>query len=468
MTFVWFNEGFPLGLSHGLLILARELTEAGHAVDLVHLHASRTPLADVDALLDALRRARPDLLGFSFGSAHAADARRLAGIVARALPDVPIVCGGLHPTLCPEEVLAWPGVAAIGRGEVDGGPLVAFVDGLAAQGEPPVVPGFWVRRGAAVLRGAPVPFPDLARSVLPRYDLVDAEALVQAKRGFGEVLAGRGCPHACRFCQNAAVRRAAGGRRAGAYCRVRPVDAVLAEIADLRARAPSLRAIMFADDRLAADPGWLAAFGARYAAEVGLPYVVNATADQLTDATARSLASSGCNLVKLGVECGSDERRRHVLGRPHDTARIRRAFATLRRQGLNTMAYLMVGLPGETPDDLQATFRLAAELRPDVVRVSMFCPYPGTALHRDLLAAGALDPSRMETPYGFTSRSVLRWPPEMEAALASVMAGWPALLSTLLQAPDGVQPRYEAPMPDRPDYAVLRGVPRARALVNLD
>jgi radical SAM superfamily enzyme YgiQ (UPF0313 family) len=510
LALVWLNMDSPVGVSHGVLILARELADAGHQVRVLHLHEALDRSGDPGPLLAELTRDQVALVGLSFTSPHAAEARRLAHALKEGLPDVHLLCGGIHATLDPEDVLRWPGVDAVGLGELDGGGLVTYVDRLDRGEIPTDQPGFWVRVGDVEHKNPMAPLPDLTHQALPRYEGLDVEGLVRAKRGFGEVLSGRGCPYRCRFCQNHALveryRESLGGSPgAWPYVRQRGVENLLQELRELRARAPSLKAIMFADDRLAADRAWLREFAERYPAEIGLPFIINATLEQLDSEVAGLLARAGCNMVKLGVECAPGRLRREVLGRPFGAERIAAAFAHLQAVGINTMAYLMIGIPGETEEDLLQTFRFCAGLRPDAVRVSMFCPYPGTRIYQDLAASGALGSA---TAVGdFLSSSVLTWPPAMVLLLdqalrmhlwllnlhldppvhgAAALVAWireldgeawsgkatraeldrreAELLQTLSR---GRIPHYRAPFPERPDYAFLR-VDRRRPLINVD
>ncbi len=510
LALVWLNMDSPVGVSHGVLILARELDDAGHDVQVIHLQEGLDRSGGPEGLVAKLARAQVALVGLSFTSPHAAEARRLARVIGAGLPDVHLMCGGIHATLDPEGVLRWPGVDAVGLGELDGGGLVRYVQRLDGGEIPTDQPGFWVRVHGVEHRNPMAPLPDLTHQALPRYEGLDVEGLVRAKRGFGEVLSGRGCPYRCRFCQNHALvdryRESLGsGPATWPYVRQRGVENLLAELVDLRRRAPSLKAIMFADDRLAGDRDWLREFAERYRTEVGLPFIVNATPEQLDAEVAGLLDRAGCNMVKLGVECAPGRLRREVLGRPFGADRITAAFAHLQAVGINTMAYLMIGIPGQTEEELAETFRFCAGLRPDAVRVSMFCPYPGTRIYRDLTARDALAP---EAAVGdFLSSSVLTWPPAMGRQLDQALRIYPWLLNQhLTPAVEGVAelvawvrgldpetwsreatrvelnrreaellrqasgreiPHYEAPFPERPDYAFLRAT-RRRPLINVD
>jgi anaerobic magnesium-protoporphyrin IX monomethyl ester cyclase len=509
VAFVWFNTASPVGISHGVLILASELSARGHQVRVLHLN-EQVGLS-LESALSGLKDFSPDLLALSFGSPHADPARQLASAARAGLPGTTILCGGIHTTLSPEEVFGWPGVDAIGIGELDGGPLVDFVGRLATGADHRSVLGFWVRDRDGEHRNKLAPLPRIEDQALPRLDAVNLKMLVESKRGFGEVIAGRGCPFRCRFCQNHALveryRSSLGGTPASwPYCRMRSVSNLLAELAEMRRLVPEMKAVMFADDRLAGDRRWLAEFARRYPGEIGLPFIVNATADQIDAETAALLDRAGCNMVKIGVECAPGRIRREVLGRPHGEKTIRQAFASCRATGINTMAYIMIGIPGETSREVLSTYRFCADLRPDAVRLSMFCPFPGTSLHAELARQGRIEDTR--TVYGFLKPSVLKWPEEMHLLLEKVLVIHPWMLNRNLDGPAGAQsaglvewvlsasretwgddafsgeldarsrslfaelgrsgsPHYSAPFGERPDWAFFK-TGRRRPLINVD
>ncbi|MBW1811931.1 MAG: B12-binding domain-containing radical SAM protein [Deltaproteobacteria bacterium] len=512
LAFVWFNTNSPVGISHGVLILARELAQAGHAVEILHLNEELGLAEDPDTVVTRLKEIAPDLIGLSFASSHASQARILADRLSKELPEVFILCGGIHTTLVSEEVIDWPGVDAIGIGELDNGPLVEFVNLLASGGSRyRQTPGFWLKHNNEIHRNRLARLPNLDNQALPLYELIDLDRLVQAKRGFGEVLAGRGCPFRCNFCQNHALveryRVSLGGTPAAwPYCRQRSVSNLLEEIELLRSRAPSTKAIMFGDDRMAFDKTWLADFSQQYPARIGLPFIINATADQIDEQTAALLEQAGCNMVKLGVECAPGRIRREVLNRPFGEKLIRQAFSALKRYNINTMAYLMIGIPSEKSQDVLATYRFCASLQPDAVRVSMFCPFPGTKIYTDLVDKGQL--LRSVGVYGFLKDSILDWPEEMQLFLDKSLALGAWLLNGHLGGQVGEKSQeftdtifatdretwkdreyqeelkqhstkllddfrdkslkyYHAPFPERPDYAFL-AIQRRYPLINVD
>jgi radical SAM superfamily enzyme YgiQ (UPF0313 family) len=87
----------------------------------------------------------------------------------------------------------------------------------------------------------------------------------------------------------------------------------------------------------------------------------------------------GCTGVKIGVETGSP-RLMQELDRQLNPDTVRQTCAWLKETGTHWTAYFMMGLPGETVEDVEATYRLMREIAPDFASLSGYEAFPGTEL----------------------------------------------------------------------------------------
>jgi anaerobic magnesium-protoporphyrin IX monomethyl ester cyclase len=511
VLFIWFNFDTPAGFSHGLASISRELKEAGHKVDLLHLNeAMGTPYspARIRARLHALR---PDVVGLSFGTNHAWAARETAALARKVLPGATIVCGGIHATVEPQDVMQWPGVDAVAVGEADDGRFLAFVEAVAAQRVPVGIPGIRYRDSAGVVRGSPAP--PVAMSAAPRpidLELFDHRRLLRLKLGYAESLTGRGCAFDCSYCQNPVLRRLARVAGPGSpRVRRRTVADVLDELREYRRRfGARIRVFAFNDDLFVTDRRWFRAFAQAYRAEFDVPLVFNSAAGAIDAEVARLCAEAGTYMVRIGVESGSDRVRGEVLRRPERRDRIVSAVRLLHAAGVNVLTYNMLAIPTETMRDVQATFRFNASLRTAAVRFSMFCPYPCTQAHELCVRKGLID-ARAAARGNYFATTPLRWraaqarfyariPSLYAAALNRYLhvrtqhgAAFASLLRDLASMPDRAwsqggqarlrqreasleerlvaagKPVYRTPFGGRPDTVMLVGEPRSRGLINV-
>jgi radical SAM superfamily enzyme YgiQ (UPF0313 family) len=179
--------------------------------------------------------------------------------------------------------------------------------------------------------------------------------------------------------------------RPHAYWRRRPVEELLEEVKEVLARYPSLERVGFHDDIFSLDKEWLGSFCELYPKVVGVPFWCNTRVGCITEEEARMLRKAGCFRVHVAIETGSPWLRKEVLRRDITDEQILESFAFLREAGLKRMAFNMLGLPYETEETLRQTVELNRKARPDRVHVTLFQPYPGSALTRLCEKRGLLD-----------------------------------------------------------------------------
>lgn len=511
VTFFWLNLGCPVGSSVGVGLLSAELKAAGHRVQVLHLNEALGYPYDEARLAADLEAFDTELVAVSFGGNHVRHAERLVSFLHGRFESVPVVCGGIQTTLTPERILSWPGVDYVCRGEADGGRFVGFVNRLSAGEDVSDTESFWCRQGGEVARNPIGPFPDISRDSRMDPDAFDLGRIIELNRGFCELNVGRGCPKQCAHCHNGAVmglyrQDMVGGFRVGDYLRLRSVDDVLAELSELVARHPHIKAINIIDDALATDRAWLAEFARRYPEEVGLPFVANATVHQIDEDTTRLLAAAGCNMIKFGIECGSERVRSEILKKHFSTARLFEAVRLLQAHDINLRGYVMIGMPTETRAEMMETFRLCARLRLDTTRLAVLCPYPGTEIHRLCVERDLLRDDLVPTNY--FSESILKWEDDTDLFILKCLAlnhwimnsllghesaaEYAALWERALAMPRGVwrrpdthawiqaesarlsarlravaEPHYDHPFAERPDAAYLIRE-RHNKIINVD
>ena len=119
IAFVWTDveTNFrPTGFHIGIAYLSAALKHAGHKTSLVRLNKH----VDKDVYLERLRKnGKPDILAFSVMTNQYEYCAQLAGWSKDLWADVPVLFGGHHPSLAPEEVIACPGIDMLCRGEAE-------------------------------------------------------------------------------------------------------------------------------------------------------------------------------------------------------------------------------------------------------------------------------------------------------------------------------------------------------------
>lgn len=338
--------------SHGLAALAGALTSTD--VALVTVRGD-----DAEGAAGEIAKSAPSVVLFTAMSNQWETAKRIAYWLREAIPRVPLVVGGSHVIAAPQTVHESPfdlGVTGEAEALVDDFVSASQISGLASSGH-------------RLLAGAPAS--DLDKLPRPRLDIFEKRDVL----AYPSVMFSRGCPYRCSYCMS---------RRGGQTGTIRwksPRRAI-AEVRDLIEYADPPE-IYIDDDTFLKRPKWVMEFCELYRREIARPFFCNARPETVKPAVVEVLAAAGCAAVGIGIESGSARIRSEVLDRRMSDDMIVQAFDLLHQAGLKTWSFNMVGIPGETPDDLLATVKLNERVQTDYVRISIFTPYPGTPFFDD-------------------------------------------------------------------------------------
>jgi len=206
---------------------------------------------------------------------------------------------------------------------------------------------------------------------------------VRGRLRIGYAMTSRGCAQGCVFCSP--VERESVGKR----YRWRSPESVVEELRLLRRLGAN--AVYFIDDFFAFSPRRVAELcEAMIRADVTPPWTAQVRAQGLDLDLLRLMRRAGCSTLAFGAESGSD-RVLGLLRKGLTTAEIRAQAARIRAAGIQSVGYFIVGVPGETAAERQATYRLIEDISPDVAQVHIFNVYPGAPameLYPELRDAG--------------------------------------------------------------------------------
>jgi anaerobic magnesium-protoporphyrin IX monomethyl ester cyclase len=340
-----------------------------------------------DHFEEALSSFQPDVVGFSVMSVNLKVALILAGLSKERFPQVPVVFGGIHPTIAPEETIAEPAVDALCIGEGEGS-FAEFLSALDAGRNFHQVSGFWVKSDGRTFRNPVRPLlPDIDPLPLPDRDALSPASL-QAELYGVNLLTSRGCPFPCAYCQNAYLMELYKGL--GPFVRYRSLESVFTEIDEVIARYHPSR-LSFSDESFTLNKKRLREFCAEYPRRYSLPFLCQTRPDLVDEDAFRLLESAGCDFVNMAVEAGNPEIRNAVLKRNISTEKIIEAFSLARRHGIRTGSFNMIGLPEEDESTVWDTINLNRQLQPDRIMCTIYMPFKGTELGEKCLSGGWLE-----------------------------------------------------------------------------
>ncbi|MBC7287627.1 MAG: cobalamin B12-binding domain-containing protein, partial [Armatimonadetes bacterium] len=268
----------PMGVAYLAAVLRRE----GVHVEIFDATWVKRPAARLRQLIADNGY---DMIGISTLTSMMRGAAEIARVAKELSPRSLVVMGGPHATVEPASTIALPGVDAVAVGEAELSILELVRAGLNPEG----VPGFWFKGGGEVVQGPPAPLlEDLDWLPLPAWDLLDMrryislwyqlDAVRYGLKGTS-IMASRGCPYDCTYCQPT-LRKIFGPR-----IRRRSAESLIAEMIELRDRY-RLDGLMWLDDTFLIDRAWMHDFCSKVIdARVGLIWGCNVRADRVDEET---------------------------------------------------------------------------------------------------------------------------------------------------------------------------------------
>jgi len=329
----------------------------------------------------------PDLVGFPIEINGYHWALKIASALRARRPDLPIIMGGIHATICPEVVIERPEVdyVAVGEAEIS---LVELCDILAGRkkGDPTKVEGIWARErdGTQHRNGSR---PDYGN--LDDFPFYDKSLYYEKLPGLASeymTTISRGCPYNCSFCFYNAVHEIVGNRKV----RLRSPSHVLEELKQAKAAYPQMEAVLFHDDIFPVRTSWLAEFAPRYKEEIGLPYSCITYPTLVTEQMADLLADSGCRTVIMGVQSTNENIRRNVMERFEKNDQILAAIRRLRERDVFVTCDHILGTPGETRADQDKSLLFYADAGPNIVKPLPLTYLPKTGMTRLAIEEGII------------------------------------------------------------------------------
>jgi len=302
---------------------------------------------------------RPDLVGITAFTSQANRAYEMATHFRRL--GVPVVMGGIHATMCPDEAMAR--VDAVVTGEAEG----IWRQVLEDAGH-----GCLKRRydgGRAEMNGVP----------FARHDLL------AGRYAFGAIQTTRGCPLNCTFCSVTAFN--------GARYRQRPVPDVVREFQSIREN----RVLVVDDNVIGTRPEHIARakdmFRAMAQADLRKEWMAQTTINFADDEELLALArKAGCGGVFIGFESPTPEgllecgKKFNLLKGRDFRASVRR----IQRHGILVVGSFIIGLDTDKPGIGQRIAEAASHYGVDFLNVGFLTPLPGTRLWNKMKSEGRI------------------------------------------------------------------------------
>lgn len=362
----------PLGKTFhiGLAYIASILEARKHNVAFLSLS-----VLDKNIILEEISRNKTEIILISVTSDSFELCKKIIDFVNKKT-NIPILLGGIHPTLCPEDCIKLDGVLGlcIGEGEY---PVCELLEAIELDRDYTNIKNLWIKKNKAIYKN------DL-RSLIQNLDVLPPPNYEIFKKYYKDfivlpMILTRGCPFNCSYCCSHILRKLHEGK--GNFLRHHSIPYSIELINHLLKQFPSVVAVEFFDDTFIINKEWLHNFLKEFS-KLGIRFICNSRFDIIDEDLLKLLASSGCIRINAAVECGNEKIRKKILGRFISNKEIKEKSRLIKKYKIHLHTHNMLGIPYEEEKDILKTIELNKMSCVDSVQVSIFNPYPKTRLEK--------------------------------------------------------------------------------------
>ncbi len=367
----------------GVLYLGSALEDAGHYAEIIDFYIDKDPYSAIDQSIH-----HSDAIGLSVDNISFSESAQIAQYIKNKDPHLPVIIGGPHCTLNPEQSLANIPAADI---SVNGDGEYALVDiAKSLEGTHPLneIPGVVYRKNSTIAYGKPtkpienldsLPFP--ARHLVKKYEYGKSSKLFMYKPRMTSLTTTRGCPYRCRYC----TRRAFTHHR----YRQRSVENVLAEFHSIIEQG--YESVMISDDIfLAHQKRAHIILDKLIEMDTTLDLFIGGDRADVTDRTLyEKMKRAGVKYLSLGLISGNQDTL-DFYKKQTTVEQIRRGVLLCDELGFFIYGNFILGAPFEDRSHFNNTIKFVCSLPLDSVRFHPTAYRQGSDLWQELFSQGKI------------------------------------------------------------------------------
>jgi len=392
-------------VANGLRIISALLKKSGHQVDLIFLNdpSSFSSLYTKEVLDDLYSLAKDsDLIGISLMTNYFVKVSDLTLRLKERL-GVPIIWGGIHPTVKPEECLSYADMICIGEGEEA---MLELADKLKS-GDLTQIKNIWLNKNMIIRNEVRFLEENIDKYPFPDYDMNThyivkdnrvvkmteflLEWAMQKNNELGEenceyyLITTRNCPHNCSYCCNSAIRKIYDGR--GGFVRKRSIQSILKELELIKARFNFVKQILITDDTFfIRNKREIEEFCNFYKEKINLPITCYMSPLEMDEDKMKLMVDSGLFRVSVGIQSYNDQTLINLYKRPITKSAIMKSISLIdkyRTKIPRPVYHIIIDNPYETNESKKESIRFVTSLPPGA-RVFLFplILFPGTDLYK--------------------------------------------------------------------------------------
>lgn len=278
---------------------------------------------------------------------------------------------GTHVTSLPQESLEVSELDSVIKGEPEKSAL-DLANALESGSDLSGVKGISYKKGKEIIHNENQPFiEDLDSLPFPARDLIHNERYVMpfSNRPYTLLVASRGCTHHCIYCT--------ARQYYGQHLRMRSAANVVDEAEEIINKFGIKDITMWSDTFTLNRDFVVAVCNEIIKRGLKFNWMANSRVDRVDYEMLKLMKKSGCTILSFGVETGVQEILNNIR-KGTTTEQAQEVFKWTRELGIETIAHVVLGLPGENKETVKKTIKFIKKINPDFAQFYCAIPFPGT------------------------------------------------------------------------------------------
>ena len=364
------------------LYIGHSLKNAGFSYKILHNTSSRSVDRDISCFASEVLAAKPLWVGVSVITGRSCYYSALFSKIIKENSDIPIVWGGIHPTILPDQCLRekYVDYVILDEGEER---VVQFTHALLDGKDFSKLDGIGYKEDSRIVINQPV------RKVEVESINIDWDHDLRGyiTNGGLSYITSRGCPYRCDFCVNMSL--------ANRKWRPFSESKVLDDISYLRKKY-NISYAHFNDDNFFVDQQR----ALRILSQINLRYFAETRINYMTEEFIKDIAATKrCDKLMAGGESGSDSTLKKIH-KGHTKEMMLEAAGLIGKYNIPSSWSFIIGFPIETYEDIYETFEFMKLLEDTAgfrfCKPGLYIPYPGTILYHLSVEKGFASPQTPE------------------------------------------------------------------------
>jgi radical SAM superfamily enzyme YgiQ (UPF0313 family) len=351
--------------------IAAVLRQAGHDVQIVDCIADNL---GTDELLDALDRFKPNLAILDVSTPTIHNDLAISSLIGQKNQGCHVSAIGTHVTALPAETLKDSPLDSVIRGEPEMTSL-ELADALERHTDLAGIAGLAFKRETEIVLNPERPFiEDLDSLPFPARDLLNNEKYTMpvSNRPYTLLVSSRGCTGQCIFCT--------GRLYYGQKLRLRSAANICDELEEITGKF-NIKDVTMWSDTFTLNRDFVVSVCEEILRRViKVNWMANSRVDRVDLDLLKLMRRSGCSMISFGIESAVPEILKKCR-KGTNPVQIENAIKWSREAGLETIAHVILGLPGETAETIRETDRFIRRINPDYVQYYGAIPFPGTEFY---------------------------------------------------------------------------------------